>query len=426
MNTGKVEDEVIWEFREQEQDILSKLNVETLAQRAIEDSTGLDKLRKLIRKVYSAGINERIDTKEIVGRIPSGISIGQVSLFVERPILWVRPFNNKEFLKQLSVWGLIQQKNSYSCEDSIDTLLEIALKNYIKANKKLGLIVAATGKPEHYSNSPLVISFLQEVSKYQKTVPFGGLRNSFIAINLVGDKLTYNNLMAEGLKKFNNDYYAAFRYAKIKALENVPVLKKSVNVLNNIIGSDPQGIKELYMSIYSSIYGSFLGVHPTLGGQELHPDEKSLSIKSPIGNEIVPTEFGPFGIVMKKRLAVPKIGIYDAIKYGKHIRNAYLKLYYKRDEIIDIDDILEHIPAKVDEVNQKIDLIANSLSFVSLAFQFFTGGSDIVENILSVSSVLYYVFVYYRILQTKKYLRSVFKSFEDNSTTYLNCLIITP
>ncbi|WP_457742040.1 hypothetical protein [Thermococcus sp.] len=416
--------ELIQELEEREEEILAGLDVENLVQRVMEDSTGLNKLRKLVRKVYSAGLRGGIGTKEIVGRIPSGASIGQISLFVERPILWIRPFTDRELLNQLFSWGLLSA--DFRRNNDPETLIEVAIENYRKANKKLGLVVAATGMPRHYLNSPLVLWFLEGVGEVQEAIPFGGLRNSFIASELIGNKLAYEELMRKGMERFGGDYYAAFRYAKIKALEKVPVLKKSVAALSEVIGSDPQGVKELYMSIYSSVYGSLLGVHPTLGGRELHPDEKSLSLKSVPLEGIVPSSFGPVGVVMRKRIAVPKLELHETFKYGKHVRRAYLKLYRQSDEIVDIEDVLEHLPERAEEVTQKVDLIANSVSFVSIALQLFTHGGGLIENLLSLSSALYYVFVYYRMIRAKRHLQSVFESLRDSSTTYVNCLVVNP
>ena len=423
----------------------------------MREARSVDTFRMFIREVYSFNSKFRISPKELPGRVPSGMSIPHAALFTDRPIVWVRDFNPYELVLHLIRWGLIPRDeleeifNSpegsellrggvysenilrrYLDPRGIEKAVEIATDTYRRAHRKLGVIIAATGTPDRYRDHPEVVAFLSRIARIQGGVPFGGIRNEFIARKLAGER--YEEVFREGLKRFDGDYYAAFRYAKMLALSELFPFRKSVGTILSSVSGDRTAIKEAYMTVYSSVYGSLLGVHPILGGRELHPDEASSPDIHPAGVEA--STFGPAGIFMKKRLELPAMDIEDVIQYGRPIRNVYKRLYLaEKNSLLDFGEVLPEITdelmEEVNDLKAKIDvpgILSDSLSAVNLAFQFFShsnvGMFDIVTAVLP---ALYTVFVYYRLLKTKRRINELLERLLDYPvSTSVNCLIVNP
>lgn len=415
----------------------------------IREAQTVDPFKMFIREVYSFNSKVRLTSKELLGRVPSGMSLSHAALFMDRPVIWIRDFDTNDFVLHLIRWGLIPRDDIPSVfgaekeevrgtlfrkhlnGKTVDRAVDVAFETYKRAHKKLGLIIAATGTPERYREHPEVLAFLKRVSRVQGSVPFGGIRNEFIARQLSGEM--YEKTFEEGLKRFSGDYYAAFRYAKMFALSRVPAFRKSVDAVLGAVSSDKTAVKEAYMTVYSSVYGSLLGVHPILGGKELHPDEIS-NLEIPAGFSA--SALGPAGVFVKKRIALPEIELDDAIRYGRAIRNVYKRLYLTRkSDVLDFVEVLPEIEdelrEEVENLKAKIDVPSFASDFIStvhLAFQFFSHSNVGVFDILTATlPALYTVFVYYKLFKTGKRINELLERFLSAPvSTSVHCLVVRP
>jgi hypothetical protein len=457
-----------WEWLiEHERDLSENCVSDRLVEK-LRNSPSEDTLRLLIRRAYRRGLKSKLGQDKVTGRVPSGLPLSSALLFIDVPIIWMRDFSSEEeMVLNLLRWELVPperieeiwsdpyekravmkiQEGGISPDTvsrlllrkNVEKTIEIAVETYKELQGRCRLIIAATGRPEMYSQNEALRSFLVKIAEIQGTVPFGGLRNSAIAAAIAGEE-QYKRLIDEKVRQFGGDYYAAFRYAKIKSLASLEPLSKPTETLLETAES-PSEVKELYMSVYSSIYGSLMGVHPILGGKELHPDEKSRAIEdtglqdafNAFPGAGLSRSIGPIAFQIKRRIELPRISIQDALRYGDVLKKPYERIYSTlKGDTLEIEAVRDYVEDELQYVGRELrerigveDAVSEITSAVGVAFQLFSHQNPgMFETLASLAPMLFWLLVYYRLRKKKRTLAELLRTLEEKEPIVIPTLLI--